>query len=163
MDAVNIKVHRRGDELGSNYALRDRPLNLKTVVIPLCHQDGTDAWEDDGGFIQMPYEVDSAKKFHQDIGITHLGRKQRAARLNVPRESIKVVQQGKPAPLPVVRARYEGKTEQEVRIVELECRIRELMEIGKRPSPAPTPGKPIVDLDGLIAAFQGKKIVVVKG
>jgi hypothetical protein len=159
MDATNIRTIKRGNSAESNYALRDRPLELRATHVPLLQGVGTDAWEDDGGFVPPIVELDGADKSRQKIGIRP-PRKQRAARANVPRESINVVSMSKPVPRGVAIAIYEGKSEQEVEIARLEARIRELMLAVERPNPAPMPGKPVVDLDGLLNMFAARKLKV---
>jgi hypothetical protein len=153
METVNIKTHKRGDELGSNYALRDSKLNLKATHTPVYEAPGSDRFDDDGGYIPRPIELTDAEKYRSSVRIRP-AKKQRAAKCLVPKESIKVVSMSKPVPRPVAIAIFEDKTEQEVEIARLEARVRELMFQVSRPNPVPTPGKPVADLDGLIEAFQ---------
>ena len=69
METVNIKTHRRGDELGSNYALRGTPLNLSAVHIPVLHAEGVDRFEDDGGAIPQPVVLTGAERYRTQVRI----------------------------------------------------------------------------------------------
>ena len=155
METMNIRRHRRGDESGCNYSLRDKKLDLKAVHVPVLAQDGTDRFEDDGGAVPPIVELTEQEKYRTDVRI-HPPRKQRAAKAYIPKETIKVVHMGKPVVREKAIAIFEGKSPDEVKLAELEGRVRELMMEARRPNPVPVPGAPRPDLDELIAAFNAR-------
>lgn len=133
MDAMNFNVIERGEVRESNYRLLNEPVKLMTLITPVLEAPGFDRWEDDGGLpAPLPYEVTTEELFRKEVRIK-LGHRQRAARMAVPRESIRVVSMGAPAPVEVVMARYEGRSEEEVKIAELEAKIKALLGIARAP------------------------------
>ena len=132
MDPVNIKKYKRGDAYGSAYRLLSEPVALK---VKLQHVPGPEelAWEDDGG-PSVPQVVEvTVKEYHrQRIGLRG-SRKQRAARAVAPKESVRVVNLTKPAPMEVVAVRLAGGSEQDEKVAALEARIKALMAVVRAP------------------------------
>ena len=139
MEALNFNEFARGEVRRANYRLLKEPVHLRATHVPVLDGPGTDAWEDDGGAAAPPpVEVDVAER-HRTAVRTNPGRHQRAARLAVPRESIRVVPLVALAPAEVVEARLAGKSEREVKIAELETRIRALLGVARAPDAMNSP------------------------
>jgi hypothetical protein len=121
----------RGEE--SNYRLRGEPVKMVVKVTPVFDAPGTDAWETDGGApAPLPYEEEIRERYRTPVR-SRVGRKQRAAKLARPIESITVVPLAKkPAPMEVVAVRMEGGTTEEEQIAALESRIKVLLGLVRK-------------------------------
>ena len=127
METTNFNTMKRGDNVVSNYRLMNEPVKLTTKLYePYVVPDG-DGWAETGAVCGVPVKVSIDKKRYSQLMRLRGSRKQRAAKAFIPRESIKVVSQSKPVAAAVGIAIYEGKTEQEIQIAQLEARIREVM------------------------------------
>jgi hypothetical protein len=158
MAAMNFQLLKRGDATGSNPRLIGQKIDLHARVIPVWGETGTDAWEDDGGApAPAPYSVDEATRCRPQFRQFHT-KKQMGARCAIPKESIIKVSMGKPVAVGVAKAIFEGKSQEEIEIAKLEARIKELMLAVQRPNPIPMPGMPVADIDGLLAAYNGRKV-----
>ena len=133
MEATNIRRLDRGDVLQSNYRLLSEPARLTYK-----HQlvlDGPDeqSWESEGGAVAPPpLEMTVEEMFQQQMRVRG-ARHQRSAKAMVPRESIRVVNQGAPAVKEVVGVRLAGGSAQDEEVARLEARIAELMAVVRAP------------------------------
>ena len=124
MEPINIVKYDGSGLKRANYRLLDEPTKLVAKLHePWVRPDG-EGWEVVGMSDQVRV-VTTEEANKQKIKVRP-PRKQRAARAYVPKESIKVVPAGAPAPLEVAVARIEGKDET---IAAMEARVRELMGI----------------------------------
>jgi len=126
MEPVNINTILDGEPVHSNYRLRKAPIGLRCVTTLVGGWDEM-RWEDDGGSPAPPPFEQVAQERHRSSVRQHPGRKQIAARMNVPRESIKVVPVLNPVPRKVAIATYEGIDPQEVEIRELKAKIERMI------------------------------------
>ena len=132
MEAMNINKYSRGDDRESNYRLLNEPVQLK---VRMEHVPSTEecAWEDEGGpTVSLVTEM-TVEEYHKQLMRVRGARKQRAARAYRPTESIKVVNQGKPAVKEVVGVRLAGGSAQDEEVARLEARIKELMAVVRAP------------------------------
>lgn len=125
MEAMNIRQYSRGNDHESNYRLLEEPLKLKVRIIPVLDADGTDSWETDGGALapaMAPFES-TTEQVNRSRMTVKGARKQRAARMCVSKESIKIVHQSGP--------RSPGELEPElgaaVQVAQLEAKIKALL------------------------------------
>lgn len=127
MNPMHFSTIVDGGAVNVNYRLRREPVSLKLVVVPVLETPDGGTWENEGGALAPPpYEVTTEERFRPKIRM-HPGRKQGAARMVVPRESIKVVQINQPVAPAVAIAELTGKTPQDVQIELLEGKIKELL------------------------------------
>ena len=149
-----FNVVKKNDIHESNYRLRENKASFElTVYDQLVRPDG-DGYEV-VGMLAVPRKVEVQEKVAKREVRMRLGRKQRSARLAVPRETITVVPVIKPAPVEVAMARIkildevqlalelEAKPadianikvqgEQAIEVAKLEARIRELLGIVNAP------------------------------
>jgi hypothetical protein len=119
MEAMNINYVDRQ----ANYRLRGAAVKLFAKTLVGCRPSG-DGWEE-------VWDESWGTSYSKSIPKFRGSRKQRAARAMVPVESIKVVAKREAAPACVVEARLANKTAEEVRVAELEAKIRELMGLLK--------------------------------
>lgn len=115
MEAMNINYVDRQ----ANYRLRGAPVKLFAKTLQGVRPDG-DGWEE-------VWDESWGTERCQSIPKLRGSRKQRAAKCLIPRESIRIVPKVVAAPLCVVEARLANKTAEEVRVAELEAKVRELM------------------------------------
>ena len=120
MEAMNIN-NIGGNN--SNFRLRGEPVKLATKVLVGCKPDG-DGWE------EVWDESIDFERYRPQIRFRG-SRKQKAARMIVPFNTVKVVPKLEVGAPPVVVARLEGKSEAEVRIMELEWKIKQLMGLAQ--------------------------------
>lgn len=113
MDATNIQTYRRGaGNRASNYRLLAEKLKLTTKARPQYVIPDGDSWEPVGVSPNPLVEVFVPVKHVRPEMRLRLGRKQRAARAYVPKESIKVIPKlVAPAPVEVVQVRVQGLKE----------------------------------------------------
>ena len=117
MDPLNI--NRFGGNQ-SNYRLRNEPVKLHCREYVGVRPDGD-------GYEQVWSETDTTER-HRSRVKPGMPRKQRAALAAMPKATVVVVPVMVARPIGVVEAVLAKKTPQEVRIVELEAKIRELRE-----------------------------------
>ncbi len=103
----------------SNYRLRGEPVKLAARVLVGCRPDG-DGWEE-------VWDETSIVERYRTMVKSRGSRKQRAAHAMIPRASVTIVKRLDVAMPEVVFARLEGKSDTEVRIAELEAKIRALL------------------------------------
>jgi hypothetical protein len=115
VEAININYVDRQ----ANYRLRGAPVKLFAKTLQGVRPDG-DGWEE-------VWDESWGTNYSKNIPKLRGSRKQRAARCLVPVESIRIVAKCEAAPACVVEARLANKTAEEVRVAELEAKIRELM------------------------------------
>jgi len=142
--AVNI-AHHGG--LTSNYKLRGEPVKLHNVAYRWYVPDG------DGWAPALLSEEDVSER-HRSAMRLRGSRKQRAARAAVPLSSVTIVTENKPVAPGVAKAIYEGKSEVDIRVAELEAQIEAIRRQLRRPNPVPMPGEPVLDIDGLLEAYE---------
>ena len=119
MEAININYIDRQ----ANYRLRGERVRLFAKSLVGVRPDG-DGWEE-------VWDESWGTERSRSIPKLRGSRKQRAARCLVPVESIRIVAKCEAAPRPIVEARLAGKSEEEMRIAELEAKIAELMGLLK--------------------------------
>lgn len=142
-ETVNINYEPKQ----SAYRLRRAPTQLTAKVTKF---DG------DGKVAEIQEVV--VEERHRTLAKLRGSRKQRAAHAMIPTASIHKVSDSVPVKREVAIAIYEGGNEEDIKVAELEARIRELRAMLIRPNPAPMPGKPEVALDHLLKAFEQKHI-----
>ena len=127
MEAINIR-HVGGE---SNYRLLTEPvkLTIRTEHVPTKDEL---RWEDDGGPAVDLTSEETVEEYHKRMMRVRGARKQRAARMYRPVESMKIVKIGKPAPVEVAEVRIAGGSEQDEKVAGLEAKIRELLGIVNR-------------------------------
>jgi len=106
--------------LTSNYRLRGEPVKLNAKEFRGFYKPDGDGYE------EVWHETSSAEKLRDKMRLRG-SRKQLAARQMVPRSSVTIVKTGEPVAPKVAIAKLEGKSEQDVRIIELEEKIRTLI------------------------------------
>lgn len=121
MEMININNYKRGDVV-SNYRLRGEPVKLAAkefngFYIP-----------DGDGYVEAWKETSATEKLRDKMRLRG-SRKQRAARQAVPLSSVTIVKPGGTVSPRVAIAMLEGKSQQDVRIIELEEKIKQLMEV----------------------------------
>lgn len=123
---INFNQIVDGEAVHMNYNLRTRKVNLKATITPIFETPDGGRWEDDGGFVAPPYEVDLSERYRAPQRAHH-SRKQMAAKRAIPRESIKVVNKSDPAPVEVAAVRMNGGSIEDEKVAMLEAQIRKLM------------------------------------
>jgi hypothetical protein len=104
----------------SNYDLRGKALKFSSREFKgFVKPDGD-------GYEEVWDDVDIFRKYKEKMRLRG-SRKQRAAQRSIPKESIKIVKEVTISPIEVIDARLEGKSDDDVKIIELECQIRELL------------------------------------
>ena len=129
---MNFNVIEKNDARESNYRLLGNPVKLRTkVYLPWCQPDG-DGWEEVGGVCGVPVESET-EEVCKRIARIKSGRKQRAARAKVPRESIKVVPLKEPVRMVEAVAQFEGidvvEAQYKVDVMKLEAEIKRIMDL----------------------------------
>ena len=133
MQTTNIRRFDRGDVLQSNYRLLSEPVQLTYKHQPVLDGPDEQSWELEGGAVAPPpLEMTVEEMFQQQMRVRG-ARHQRSAKAMVPRESIRVVNQGAPAIKEVVGVRLAGGSAQDEKVAELEARIKELMAVARAP------------------------------
>lgn len=118
---MNFSEYKRNnDGLCSNYRLRDEPVNLSTRIIPVFNAPGTESWENEGGALPGPPYEETVEASNRAKMRVKGARKQRAAKLVVPRNTITVV--------PIKQARTPEQLEdkslgQEIQVRRLEAQV----------------------------------------
>jgi len=126
MQATNIRTLQRGDDRGSCYRLLSEPVSLKIRTAHLMDVDEC-RWEDDGGpSVELAHEETTEEHSKRMIKVRG-ARKQGAARMVRPRESVKVINMSKPAIPEVVDVRLAGGSADDERVASLQARIKSLL------------------------------------
>jgi len=100
----------------SNYRLRDEPIKLTSKVLKGYRKNGEPIYE----------EFDAFKSYGAHMRIRG-SRKQRAAHEAIMKETVRKVEVKGPRPPEVVKAVLEGKSAADVKIAELEFKMKELL------------------------------------
>jgi hypothetical protein len=107
----------------SNYRLRHEPVKLTNRVFKGHRPDGD-------GYEEIWEESDEVQRYRLSMRVRG-ARKQRAAKANIPKESIKLVPINQPKPAAVVLAILDKKTPEQIRVLELEAELKKLMGLLK--------------------------------
>ncbi len=117
MDPVNITYHNDYDT--ACYRLRGEPVKLRFREMVGARPDG-DGWE------EVWDESFGTECYRSKVRLNE-GRKQRAARHVRPMETVKLVPKVEVQPEEVTRAILAEKSDDEVRILQLEAKIKALL------------------------------------
>jgi hypothetical protein len=128
VEAVNINHIVRGGTV-ANYTLRGEPIKLNGKEFRGYFKPDGDGYE------EVWEEVDLAVKSKTGMRLRG-SRKQKAARAAVPFSTIKIVKPLEPVAPRVAIAVFEGKSTQEVRIIELEEKIKAVLGIDEKATKA---------------------------
>lgn len=112
-----MNINHVGGE--SNYRLRGEPVKLFAKEFIGFRPDG-DGWED------VWKETNSAEHYATQMKLKG-SRRQRAARQMIPLSTVTIVNLRTPAPPTMVRAILDEKSPDEIRIAELEAKVKELL------------------------------------
>ncbi len=129
---MNFNVIKKHDNKESNYRLLDQGVKLTTRThYPYVVPDG-DGYTAAGGVSPDFVERDT-EEVNKTLMRVRGARKQRAAKANVPRESIKVIPLTTPVKMVEAVAQFEEITLDEARlklaVVSLEEKIKEVMSV----------------------------------
>ena len=133
MEATNIRRFDRGDVRQSNYRLLSESAQLTYKHRPVLDGPDEQSWESEGGAVAPPPAEMTVEEMFAQVMRVRGARHQRSAKAMVPRESIKVVNQGAPAIKEVVGVRLAGGSAQDEEVARLEARIAELMAVVRAP------------------------------
>lgn len=133
MENFNFTTINKADPRVSNYRLLDEPTKLVCRTYePWMVPDG-DGWDYAGGCCATPVETTTEEANQKREVVMRLGRKQRAAKLVRPIETIKVVPVLEPAVREVVEVRLAGGSAQDEEVALLTHKIKELVGVVERP------------------------------
>ena len=113
-----MNINREGGDR-SNYRLRGEPVKLFAKTLVGARPDG-DGWE-------QVWDETWGTNYDKARVKPGVPRKQAAARQAIPLSTVTLVNTRTPAPPAVALATLAGKSPDEVKIAELEAKIRELM------------------------------------
>jgi hypothetical protein len=113
-----MNINREGGNQ-SSYRLRGEPVKLFAKTLVGARPDG-DGWE-------QVWDETWGTNYDKVRVKPGVPRKQAAARQAIPLSTVKLVNMRTPAPPAVVLAKLENRTADEIKIAELEAKIRELM------------------------------------
>ena len=131
MNAMNISKHKRGDDRESNYRLLNEPVKLTTKTVHVMDDDEC-RWEDDGGpSVELTLEETTEEHVKRMMRVRG-ARKQSAARMVRPRESVKIICMNQPAIPEVVGVRLAGGSVDDERVTSLEARIKVLLDLVRK-------------------------------
>lgn len=129
---MNFNKIVQGEKLHGNYRLRQEPVESTIKVVPVLDAPGTEEWENEGGACAPPpYEISLRERYKTEVRVRG-PRKQQAARMFVPKESIRIVKTAEPVDHKVAIARLEDKTVEQVEVDELKRKIEQMAELVRR-------------------------------
>lgn len=131
MQTTNIRTLKRGDDRGSCYRLLSEPVKLMTKTVHVMDVDEC-RWEDDGGpSVELTHEETTEEHVKRMMRVRG-ARKQSAARMVRPRESVKIINMSKPAVPEVVEVRLAGGSVDDERVASLQARIKVLLNLVRK-------------------------------
>ena len=131
MQAMNVRTLQRGDDRGSCYRLLREPVKLTTKTVHVMDDDEC-RWEDDGGpSVELVLEETTEEHVKRMMRVRG-ARKQSAARMVRPRESVKIICMNQPAIPEVVGVRLAGGSVDDERVTSLEARIKSLLNLVRK-------------------------------
>jgi len=131
MQTTNIRTLKRGDDRGSCYRLLSEPVSLKIRTAHLMDVDEC-RWEDDGGLSVELTREETTEEHSKRMMRVRGARKQGAARMVRPRESVKIINMSKPAAPEVVGVRLAGGSADDERVASLQARIKVLLNLVRK-------------------------------
>ena len=133
MNPVNFGIYTHRDVRESNYRLLDERTKFTVKIITILDAPGVDVWEGEGGYCPPALYEEEVMFKSKTLMNVRGARKQRAAKQYIPKELIKVVSMAQPIGKTVAMAIVTGQSDENIKIAELEARIKALLGIVRAP------------------------------